>query len=76
MPVPITRPPTVRSSNSGRIGIVHPSLSSVRLNWPIVTIGSHRTVLFKLENQFVLMFTVKRYCILCTINYFIKGHML
>ena len=45
IPVPITRPPTVKSSSSGRIGIVQPKLFKVLLNWPMVTRGSHFTVL-------------------------------
>ena len=36
--------PTVRSSSSGTIGTVQPSGSRVAVNWPIVTIGSTRTV--------------------------------
>ena len=46
IPVPITNPPTVKSSNSGKIGIVQPKLFKARLNCPIVTKGSHFTVLF------------------------------
>ena len=45
IPVPITSPPTVKSSSSGKIGMVHPNLFKVLLNWPIETRGSQRTVL-------------------------------
>ena len=45
MPVPITKPPTVKSSNSGKIGIVQPMWFKVLLSWPIDTKGSHFTVL-------------------------------
>ena len=59
IPVPITSPPTVKSSNSGTMGIVQPSLrekiyfwwlwlsenlSRVSVSCPMVTRGSQRTV--------------------------------
>uniref|UniRef100_A0A1I8HC94 C3H1-type domain-containing protein n=1 Tax=Macrostomum lignano TaxID=282301 RepID=A0A1I8HC94_9PLAT len=44
-PVPMTKPPTVRSSSSGTMGIVQPRGSSVAVSWPMDTIGSQRTVL-------------------------------
>lgn len=44
IPVPITRPPIVKSSISGKTGIVHPKGFKVAVNWPIVTNGSTRTV--------------------------------
>ena len=46
MPVPMTRPPIVRSSSSGTIGMVQPRWSSVAVSWPMVTKGSHLTVRF------------------------------
>jgi len=40
--------PTVRSSNSGKTGMVHPKGSKVAVNWPIVTNGSTLTTFKKM----------------------------